>query len=63
MKIMEFIKANKGAIVKRGLIILGTAVGLIVISKVLMPKGAVTELPAEESDGTEVDEEEDSEEE
>ena len=58
--IIEVIKENKGAILKRGLIVLGAAVGLFVFGKFLIAKNATTECPVEEVDE---DGDEDSEEE
>lgn len=62
--IIEVIKANKGAILKRGLIVLGTAAGLLIFGKFLIAKNATTECPVEEVDeNVDEDEDEDSEEE
>ena len=41
--IIEVVKANKGAIAKRGLIAIGAAAGLVLASKMLIGKGASDE--------------------
>ena len=56
-KILEAIKNNKAVIMKRGLIVVGAAAGLLIASKVLAAKAVDT------SEETEVDEDETEEEE
>ena len=41
--IIEVVKANKGAIAKRGLIAIGAAAGLLLASKMLIGKGTSDE--------------------
>lgn len=62
--IIEVVKANKTAIVKRGLIAVGAVAGLVVASKVLIGKGASDEEGEVVNDWTtDMDESTDSEEE
>lgn len=62
--IIEVVKANKGAIAKRGLIAIGAAAGLVLASKMLIGKGASDEEVEVVNDWTtETDETEDDSEE
>lgn len=49
--IIEVIKDNKGKILKGGLIVIGAAVGLFIVGKVLMAKKAATEGSEETEEG------------
>jgi len=58
MNIINVIKANKGIILKRGLIALGITAGLTLATKVLIARGSTSEET--ESDVTENDDDEES---
>jgi ligand-binding sensor protein len=62
-KIMEAIKANKGIILKRGLIVLGAVAGMTLVGKVLMSKDNDSEDCENDSETEVTDDDEDSEEE
>lgn len=59
-KIMEVIKANRGIILKRGLIALGAVAGLTIVTKLLIARGITSEeIESEVTETTEDDEETD----